>query len=37
MNRAKTAALMVNKTMRKDIYDPLIMRSDFNNIELIGD
>ncbi len=29
--------VMVNKTLRKDIFDPIIMRRDFNNVEIIGD
>ncbi|CDW85041.1 UNKNOWN [Stylonychia lemnae] len=36
MQRLKSAAMMVNKTMRKDIYDPIVMRRDFNNVQLIG-
>lgn len=33
-NKAPT---MVNKTLRKDIFDPIVMRRDFNNVEMIGD
>jgi len=36
LQRLKSAAFMVNKTIKKDIYDPIVMRRDFNNVELIG-
>lgn len=31
------APKMVNKTLRKDIFDPIVNRRDFNNVEMIGD
>eukprot|EP00347_Sterkiella_histriomuscorum_P015621 403356337 len=33
----QATALIINKTLKKDIHDPIVMRRDFNNIELISD
>ena len=34
--KLQSAALVVNKTLRKGIYDQLVDREDFNDMDMIG-